>query len=765
MVSTFLSYDLVNRDLYTSLNRVAKQPEVAREAAYYEANIAKVKTVDEFLKDDRLYNYAMKAYGLEEMSYAKAFMKKVLESDLTDTASFASRLNDSRYRQFAAAFNFTNTATATAQTSNQIDDVIGLYSATMNAKEDSVSVEAGYFNSMMGTITNVDQLLSDDRLRSYMFTAYGLDQTYYSRDFLKGVLTSDTSDANSFINQNLKPKKDELTAANADLQAKVDAESDPTKRVELRNQIFANEKTLDTINQYYKLADAFQFNADGTPATGGVQTADQSKATYELYLSNQTRVSTTTATNEDTYYKSKIGSVTKIDDLATDPRLFAYVTKAFNLEGVVWSDITSALKSDLNDQNSAVYALAKSKPGFLEMAKAFSFSADGTVAAGNAQTAAQKETISSYYFSRYDDKQDEADDQAALLYKTAMVGIKTVDELLAKPNAYEFALKAVGLDPAQVSGFTLRQVLTSDINDPKSFVFTLGDDRYVTLAKAFNFTKDGKTAEPLMAQTKAAITAIASNYTIQKTRFLTGAELTAAQGKAKDELTYYSQQIVKVETASDFLSDSRLVNYVLTSYGIDPKTVTSDFLKKAFSSDLSDPKSFVNQQKNGVWAEIVGSFNFDKNGNISRDASKGIQSRGKVIEIEHKFTRQTLEEQQGATNPGVRLALYFERMAPTIRSAYDILGDTALLQFFKVSSSLPDGFSSMAVEKQAALVEKFMPLSDLKDPAKVTKMINKFTALYDTQNSSASSSALSILNGSGAATGISADMLLSLSQR
>lgn len=765
MVSTYLSYDLVNRDLYTSLNRVAKTSEVSREAAYYEANIAKVKTVDDFMANDRLYNYAMKAFGLGEMTYAKAFMQKVLESDLSEDTSFANRLSDTRYREFAAAFSFTNTNSAVAQSTNQIDDVIGLYSASMDQKEESVSVEASYFNAMMGTITSVDQLLSDDRLREYMFTAYDLDPTYYSREFLKGVLTSDTSDANSYINQTLTPKKNELTAANADLQAKVDASDDPTERVALRDQITANEKTLGTIDQYYKLADAFQFNADGTVATGGAQTTDQSKATYELYLSNQTRVSTTTAMNEDAYFKSKIGSVTKIDDLSTDSRLFAFVTKSFNLDGVLWSDITSALTSDLTDLDSAVYKLAEKKPGFLEMAKTFNFAADGTVAAGSAQTAKQQEDISNYYFSRHDDAQDEADEQAALLYKTAMVGITSVDDLLTKPNAYEFALKAVGLEPSEVSAFTLKQVLTSDINDKNSFVNTLGDDRFVTLAKAFNFGKDGKTTPPVMAQSSATITSVASAYTIQQTRLLKGPELTTAQTKAKEEVSYYSKTMVAIDNVSEFLDDSRLVNVVLTSYGLKPSDVSKDFLKQVFSSDLSDPNSFVNKQKNGVWGEILGSFNFAKDGSLSRNVNAGVQSEGKIIELENKYTRQTLEEQQGESNPGVRLALYFDRMAPTIRSAYDILSDTALLEFFRVSYQLPDSFSNMDVDKQAALVDKYMTLADLKDDAKVTKMINKFTVMYDSQNSNASSSALSILNGSGASAGISADLLFSLSQR
>lgn len=53
MVSTYLGYDTVVRNLKQSLTRVARQPDVARNASYYKENIGKVKTVDDFLKNDR----------------------------------------------------------------------------------------------------------------------------------------------------------------------------------------------------------------------------------------------------------------------------------------------------------------------------------------------------------------------------------------------------------------------------------------------------------------------------------------------------------------------------------------------------------------------------------------------------------------------------------------------------------------------------------------------------------------------------------------
>jgi hypothetical protein len=113
VTDTLTSYRLIAKDLPASLSRKAAEPTVARETAYYEAHIGQVKSVDDLLGDQRLYAYAMKAYGLEEMTYAKAFMRKVLEEGAASAASFANRLADDRYTAFAKAFSFGQGVTAT----------------------------------------------------------------------------------------------------------------------------------------------------------------------------------------------------------------------------------------------------------------------------------------------------------------------------------------------------------------------------------------------------------------------------------------------------------------------------------------------------------------------------------------------------------------------------------------------------------------------------------------------------------------------------
>ena len=100
MLTTIASFSLIARDLDRSLETTAQQPAVSRETEYYLENISNVKSIDEFIEDDRLFSYAMTAHGLSEMSYAKAFMRKALEEGIDANDTFANTLADRRYRDF-----------------------------------------------------------------------------------------------------------------------------------------------------------------------------------------------------------------------------------------------------------------------------------------------------------------------------------------------------------------------------------------------------------------------------------------------------------------------------------------------------------------------------------------------------------------------------------------------------------------------------------------------------------------------------------------
>ncbi len=722
--STYTSYLVLNRDINSSLSRVAKQGDVALNTAYYEENIGKVTTAEEFVNDYRLFSYAMKAYGLEEMTYAKAFMQKVLESDPNDATSFANTLTDTRYAEFAKAYNFSGDM-AKAQTSAQTDNLVTAYQDSFTQEEADIKSETAYFQGKIGSVDNVNDIIGNNRLRNYVLESFGLDATYTSKTYLSNVLTSDLDDPDSVANQ----------ASN---------------------------------DAWRKLAAAFNFSADGTVAAGETaQSADQTSDLRLDYIYNKSSFPSDLLfeANQE-YWEKNVAEAGSASEITSDERLLDYVKTTFGLrETMMASSVASMMYSRTFAETI----------GNTELLDYFTFQSDGTVAAGGAaQTSEQADRLAAKYKSAFQATQTDAVENAVSNFETRIAEVKSIDDFF-KSNAddedpnndevteiWDVALRAHGIDPGEISMTALRKILASDLDAKDSYVNQLDDERYVALVKAFNFDSEGDVDTPLLAQSENVTKDFTTDYLSLKTRFLTGAEREKAGETATTEIEYFEKQMETITTVDQLLADSRTVNFLLESQGLDPKSVAKDDLKQMFASDLDDPKSYVNQLSDKTFAKIVSSFNFDIEGNLTPDTVGTVQQRSDVLQTVNSYYRQTLEEEQGSSNEGVRLALYFERKASTITSAYDLLGDSALLNFFKTTYNLSSYFSSMDLEKQAATVEKFVELDQLSDPDYVQKVIQRFTALYDSQNGAANSPALSVLQGGSYS--INPDTLLAVAQ-
>lgn len=721
MVSTYLSYNLVMRDLKASLDRVESDSVVARESAYYEENIDKVTSVDEFLDDYRLYTYAMKAFGLEEMGYAKAFMRKVLESDLGDEDSFANQLTDERYRNFAAAYQF-NGQTKDVQTDAQETELFDLYEANLKAESKTIETETRYYESTIDTITSAQQLVKNKRMMGYVLEAYGIDGTYYSQEHFVKVLTSDMSDANSYVNQ-LVAKKAVNAAA------------------------------------FVKMAMAFNFNPDGSLAGATPQAASQKEGTVSLYIDGaQTYVSEYYQTREKAYYNSRIGSITSVAEITSDSRLFSYVKTALNLDASVTPTVFgNIVTSDLSDPEN--YALANGGEAWVAVAQSFNFDSAGAVQSGlPAQRDSQLARLHSSFETLYDDA-DVAQKEALLDYYTdKMTEVETVDGILGDASLRLVLLRAFGVDPGEYSTSELKKALTSDVSDPASFANKSRDARLVQMATLFNFNSEGEAEAPLLAHSEGTITAVAKDYIINKIRFLKGDEKTKAREAAEEETKYYRETIMGTRSVEELLADRRLMDVILVSKGFDPDEVTDEFLKQIFTSDPADKKSFVNQQADGGWAELLTSFNFDEEGLLTEQTVGTVQQRGAALETINKYVRQTLEENQGAENEAVRLALYFQRMIGDVTDAYEIIADDALAEVFRVTFGYTDDLANLDVDVQARIINKNLDLSEMQDPKKVERFLQRFTAMWDMENG-ASDPVLGIFSNS---TGINGDLLMSV---
>ncbi len=959
MQSTYAGYQFYARNPSASLQRIASKPEVARETAYYRAHIGKVKSVDDLIKDKRLYAYALKTYGLDDAIPNRAFIRKVLTSDLTQPKSFANALTDPRYRALAAAFGFTTSGqvptTAVAQNPGEEDETLGLYSSrTLVGTTQQADIT--YYQSHIGKVHSITDLASDSRLYRIALQAYGIDPTTTSTKTITQLLESDRFDSLSFVDQSGAPGDGVQSLASvqatvsryaAGVGADASSQQDAAVETAYYRSAMADVHTVDQFLSDGRLvayaaqafglagsADAVRTYAEahGTKAGVGMTAAETSDLLRSVLTSDLGKPGNTAdaigggfrdlagamgfgaqrlqsagdmtdtvarytqamgndatrqaAVAETAYYKATVPTLTIPDKLTADPRLLAYVTKAYGLvfpsgstPATQGATVSAALSGDPTDPAGTAARLGASfvapasafesaKPVYAQsassaestidlytqrtasdpgaaaetnyyratmpgvktagallgdsrllayvvkafdiavpagaseadtrarltavlasdpldpagaaatggsatrrLASAFRFDAAGTVSSAirpeaattGLQTASAMKATGDLYAERLGpDPSRQAQGKIESDYSQVVIAAATtVDDVVGDPRvvaylagAYDIGFKPSATDADRAQA--MRALLTSDPNDPKSvasqqgngaralaaaFTFSQpyqgdagisrnGRPDLVAFANAFNFDRTGQVAPPRPAQLVRDTTVTLALYVRSATA--------ASRGKvsAQAEAAYFKASIGEVRTLDGFLSDPRLVAVATSAYGVTRPSGLTDAawasrLKSVLTSDLADPKSVAN--KLGASARyLAAAFAFAKDGSVSAAPAQAAQSSKTAILMADPYAADTMETEAGTNNPGVRLALYFTRLAPTVTSMYQILADKALLSVAKTALGLPDGFSKLDIDAQARFLSAKIKPSDLSDPKKLDLFVKRFAVLYDT---------------------------------
>lgn len=219
---------------------------------------------------------------------------------------------------------------------------------------------------------------------------------------------------------------------------------------------------------------------------------------------------------------------------------------------------------------------------------------------------------------------------------------------------------------------------------------------------------------------------------------------------------YYLANISKIKNIDDFMADTRIFNYAMKAHGLEDMTYAKAFIRKALSEGVDEADAFANKLSDTRYVDFVKTFNFASQGEVATVFTKAQQ--GTV----DKYMRQTLEETAGEENTGVRLALYFERMASTVTSGYGIIADTAIYDVVRTALGLPAEFANSNIDRQSDYLESRIDFADFSDPEKLAKFIERFTALWELDNPSSGSIDVTQLFSSSSDTGISADLLMSI---
>ena len=225
----------------------------------------------------------------------------------------------------------------------------------------------------------------------------------------------------------------------------------------------------------------------------------------------------------------------------------------------------------------------------------------------------------------------------------------------------------------------------------------------------------------------------------------------------KTATAYYKANIGKVTSISQLIGNYRLLSYALQAYGLGDQINNKALIKQVLTQGTTSSRALANTLPNGNWKKFAAAFNFSATG------AGAVNSAASVTKATGAYVEQQLEADQGATDPGVELALYFERVAPTATNSYSILGDRNLLEAVQTIFNLPATASASQIDKQAVAIGKLAPVADLKDPKKLQQLVLRFTASYDATYGPASgaTTSLMVVNGNTSSGVTAASSILS----
>ena len=198
--------------------------------------------------------------------------------------------------------------------------------------------------------------------------------------------------------------------------------------------------------------------------------------------------------------------------------------------------------------------------------------------------------------------------------------------------------------------------------------------------------------------------------------------MTAAEPAVKTATAYYEANIGSVTSVQDLVGNYRLLSYALDAFGLGDQINAKGLITQVLEGGVSNPKSLANTLANPQWKAFAAAFNFVDSGATPPSSASAVAT------TTSDYLEQQLESDQGAQDVGVQLALYFQRVAPTVTSEYGILADPNLLQ---VAATIMGISSSAASGLQPQMLSELMPISDLQDPAKLQQLTERFTAMYD----------------------------------
>ncbi len=228
----------------------------------------------------------------------------------------------------------------------------------------------------------------------------------------------------------------------------------------------------------------------------------------------------------------------------------------------------------------------------------------------------------------------------------------------------------------------------------------------------------------------------------------------ASNTQVKREVAYFKATIATATTPAKLLADNRLRTFVMTAFNLTAQAPYKGFAQKILAADWRVSTSLPNTLSDKRWLALSKGLDFADSSTVATRFANSTFVQG----IVDKYMQTQWQDAVTATDGTMGNALYAKGQLATLAAAtnpswYSVIADAGLRDVFQNVFHLSSAFWQLDVDRQNTLLQDAnlrvygnKSLSVFNTPATLSKLINRYLDLSQSNtavtNTSASSVAL-----------------------
>lgn len=214
-------------------------------------------------------------------------------------------------------------------------------------------------------------------------------------------------------------------------------------------------------------------------------------------------------------------------------------------------------------------------------------------------------------------------------------------------------------------------------------------------------------------------------------------ETFSQNARLQRDLDHFRETISTVTSAEELVADRRLREVALGAFGLLDDLDNVYFVQRILEDGTLDDDALANRLADNRYAKFSEAFGLGPGGNLATLSASAME------DVAQLFLLQSFEQEVGAQDDSMRVALYAQRELSTLAAEssteeakwYSILGQPPLRALFETALGLPESFGQVDIDQQ---VEVFRDrtqsilgddaVAQFSDPDRIERLIITYQA-------------------------------------